>query len=238
MAKTNPFTPAARKARSWGLLTALFLLLACGTMAAQADMTQVWRLEDGQPLTVESRDDQTLRLSWNGQVLLFREGRGYWVRWLDGIWQVVDLEDAQQGPFGPLLQSLLAEAGPLGPVSFRLAGPTGAQEQVAGIAGTVYNVTGQLPDGTKLAETVVLAADHDMQRVQRMLVGHLRRYGRVLGMGPLDLPPELERDGGLALLRYGKEVKLERLSKVPIAGERLELPAEPLPSRIPWPISP
>lgn len=238
MAKTNPFTPAARKARSGGLLTALFLLLGCWTLAAQADMTQVWRLEDGTPLTVESRDDQTLRLSWNGQVLLFREGRGYWVRWLDGIWQVIDLEDAQQGPFGPLLQSLLAEAGPLGPVSFRLAGTTGEQEQVAGIAGTVYNATGQLPDGTKLAETVVLAADRDMQRVQRMLVGHLRRYGRVLGMGPLDLPPELERDGGLALLRYGKEVKLERLSKAPIAEERLELPAEPLPSRIPWPISP
>lgn len=238
MAKTNPFTPAARKARSGGMLTALFLLLGCWTLAAQADMTQVWRLEDGAPLTVESRDDQTLRLSWNGQVLLFREGRGYWVRWLDGIWQVIDLEDAQQGLFGPLLQSLLAEAGPLGPVSFRLAGTTGAQEQVAGIAGTVYNATGQLPDGTKLAETVVLAADSDMQQVQRMLVGHLRRYGRVLGMGPLDLPPELERDGGLALLRYGKEVKLERLSKAPIAEERLELPAEPLPSRIPWPISP
>lgn len=238
MAKTNPFTPAARKARSGGLLTALFLLLGCWTLAAQADMTQVWRLEDGTPLTVESRDDQTLRLSWNGQVLLFREGRGYWVRWLDGIWQVIDLEDAQQGPFGPLLQSLLAEAGPLGPVSFRLAGTTGEQEQVAGIAGAVYNATGQLPDGTKLAETVVLAADRDMQRVQRMLVGHLRRYGRVLGMGPLDLPPELERDDGLALLRYGKEVKLERLSKAPIAEERLELPAEPLPSRIPWPISP
>lgn len=238
MAKTNPFTPAARKARSGGLLTALFLLLACWALAAQADMTQVWRLEDGQPLTVESRDDQALRLSWNGQVLLFREGRGYWVRWLDGIWQVIDLEDAQQGPFGPLLQSLLAEVGPLGPVSFRLAGTTGEQEQVAGIAGTVYNATGQLPDGTKVAETVVLAADRDMQQVQRTLVGHLRRYGRVLGMGPLDLPPELERDGGLALLRYGKEVKLERLSKAPIAEERLELPAEPLPSRIPWPISP
>lgn len=238
MAKTNPFTPAARKARARGLLATLFLLLGGWTLAARADMTQVWRLEDGQPLTVESRDDQALRLSWNGQVLLFREGRGYWVRWLDGVWQVVDLEDAQQGPFGPLLQSLLAEAGPLGPVSFQLAGTTGVQEQVAGVAGTVYNATGQLPDGTQVAETVVLAADPDLQRVQRTLVGHVRRYGRLLGMGPLDLPPELERDGGLALLRYGKEVKLERLSKAPIAGERLELPAEPLPSRIAWPVAP
>jgi hypothetical protein len=57
-------------------------------------------------------------------------------------------------------------------------------------------------------------------------------------MGPFSLPPELERDGGLALLRYGKEVKLERFSKAPIAEERLELPAEPLPSRIPWPVAP
>jgi len=103
--------------------------------------------------------------------LLFREGRGYWVRWLDGVWQVVDLEDAQQGPLGPLLQSVLAEAGPLGPVSFRLAGTTGAQEQIAGLAGRVYNATGQLPDGTQVAETVVLATDPDMQHVQRTLVG-------------------------------------------------------------------
>lgn len=238
MAKTNPFMPTARKACAGGLRVALFLLLGGWTLTAQADMTQVWRLEDGQPLTVESRDDQALRLSWNGQVLLFREGRGYWVRWLDGVWQVVDLEDAQQGPFGPLLQSLLAEAGPLGPVSFRLAGTTGVQERVAGVAGMVYNATGQLPDGTQVAETVVLATDPDMQRVQRTLVGHLRRYGRMLGMGPLDLPPELERDGGLALLRYGKEVKLERLSRTPIAEERMELPAAPLPSRIPWPVAP
>jgi hypothetical protein len=85
---------------------------------------------------------------------------------------------------------------------------------------------------------VVLATDPDMQRVQRTLVGHLRRYGRLLGMGPLDLPPELERDGGLALLRYGKAIRLERLSKAPIAEERLELPAAPLPSRIPWPVAP
>ncbi|HET7687796.1 MAG TPA: hypothetical protein VFK46_04125 [Candidatus Macondimonas sp.] len=238
MAKTNPFAPVARKACAGGLLAALFLLLGGWSLAAQADMTQVWRLEDGQPLTVESRDDQTLRLSWNGQVLLFREGRGYWVRWLDGVWQVVDLEDAQQGPLGPLLQSVLAEAGPLGPVSFRLAGTTGAQEQIAGLAGRVYNATGQLPDGTQVAETVVLATDADMQRVQRTLVGHLRRYGRLLGVGPLDLPPELERDGGLALLRYGKAIRLERLSKAPIAEERLELPAAPLPSRIPWPVAP
>jgi hypothetical protein len=238
MAKTNPFTLVTRKARAGGLLAALFLLMGGWTLAAQADMTQVWRLEDGQPLTVESRDDQTLRLSWNGQVLLFREGRGYWVRWLDGVWQVVDLEDAQQGPLGPLLQSVLAEAGPLGPVSFRLAGTTGAQEQIAGLAGRVYNATGQLPDGTQVAETVVLATDPDIQRVQGTLVGHLRRYGRLLGVGPLDLPHELERDGGLALLRYGKAIRLERLSKAPIAEERLELPAAPLPSRIPWPVAP
>jgi len=37
----------------------------------------------------------------------------------------------------------------------------------------------------------------------------------------------------LALLRFGKEVKLERLSKATIAEERLELSAEPLSSRIP-----
>ncbi|HBG50700.1 MAG TPA: hypothetical protein DDW89_02655, partial [Gammaproteobacteria bacterium] len=59
-----------------------------------------------------------------------------------------------------------------------------------------------------------------------------------LGSGPLDLPPELERDGGLALLRYGNEIRLERLSRAPIDPLRLALPAPPMPSRLPWPVMP
>ena len=235
MLKTTPSAGRAGK-RLW--CWALLALAALFTSTASADVTQVWRLEDSAPLTVEYRDDATLRLSWNGQVLLFREGSGYWVRWLDGIWQVVDLDDAQQGPLGPMLQSLLAEAGPLGPVAFRLTGATGAQEQVAGVTGTVHNASGRLPDGTPVAETVVLAVDPELQRVQVALVQQLRRYGRLLGAGPLDLPPELERDGGLALLRYGKDARLERLSRAPIDAARMELPAPPMPTRLPWPVAP
>jgi hypothetical protein len=233
MRKTTPSAGGAGK-RLW--CWALLALAALFTSTASADVTEVWRVEDGAPLTVEYRDDAALRLSWNGQVLLFREGSGYWVRWLDGMWQVIDLDDAQQGPLGPVLQSLLSEAGPLGPVAFRLTGATGAQEQVAGIAGAVYNASGRLPDGTTVAETVVLAADPELQRVQGALVQQLRRYGRLLGAGPLDLPPELEREGGLALLRYGKDIRLERLSRAPIDPARLELPAPPMPARLPWPV--
>jgi len=235
MLKTNPSARTAGKRRARRLV---LLLLGIFASAAWADVTEHWQLEDGAPLTVEYRDDATLRLSWNGQVLLFREGSGYWVRSLNGIWQVVDLDDAQQGPLGPMLQSLLAEAGPLGPVAFRLTGATGTQEQVAGVTGTVHNASGRLPDGTTVAETVVLAADPELQRVQVALVQQLRRYGRLLGAGPLDLPPELEREGGLALLRYGKDARLERLSRAPIDPARLELPAPPMPARLPWPVMP
>ncbi|HMM45097.1 MAG TPA: hypothetical protein PKE41_05645 [Candidatus Macondimonas sp.] len=231
-------TPSARRAGKRLWCWALLALAALFTSTASADVTEVWRLEDGAPLTVEYRDDAALRLSWNGQVLLFREGRGYWVRWLDGIWQVVDLEDAQQGPLGPMLQSLLTEAGPLGPVAFRLTGATGPQERVAGIAGTTYYASARLPEGTIVSETVVLAADPELQQVQIALVQQLRRYGSLLGAGPFDLPPELEREGGLALLRYGKAIRLERLSRAPIHPARFELPAPPMPARLPWPVMP
>lgn len=235
MVKTNPSAWGRVKHR---LRNAALLMLASFTSVAWADLTQIWRLQNGEPFTVEYRDDATLRLTWNGQVLLFRDGGGYWVRRMEGFWQVVDLDDAQQSPLGPLLQSLLTEAGPLGPVAFRLTGSTGSQEQIAGITGRVYTASGRLPDGTTLADTVVLAADPELQRVQHALAQRLRRYGRLLGAGPLDLPPELERDGGLALLRYGNEIRLERLSRAPIDPARLALPAPPMPSRLPWPVMP
>lgn len=215
------------------LLAALALALPCAAQAGKARIistdTEAGRsyamtLEYGGGMARMDLPEQA------GGYAVYRDGGAYMVTQQAGFPVVLDLKSMarQLGRMGPQAPSVPGY-GEIG--RYEDLKPTGHSETVTGIKGDVYLLSWTDSSGTKASEEVVLTSDPRVRELAQILETVARSMAEVT--------PATHREGqerfmaaikgkNLAVLRYGKQMRVESLDATAVPASRFELPAEPM----------
>lgn len=205
------------------LIFAAAVLLA---VPAWADITAVYAMAGGDQLRVEYRDARNFRVGTDAaHYQLMVDGRLYAV--VEG--QLIDVESVSRQiravGADTFLAGLLGDATSDVPTDVSVR-PLGRQETVAGYQGDVYEALARTSNGEQRAELVV-TNNPDLKAVQDALMKVAKEAVAAIGAksSPYARPLEqVEQEHLGGLLRYGEELRLVSLDRIPIAAGRIELP--------------
>ena len=236
-AQHNPFL---RSDVTRGLKTAT-IVLAAGAAAiatgAAADVTGIYTTGDSGKLTVYYQDGGNVRMQMSDDSYVLVRGSGIYMVGRDGgDWQVIDLSQVRrqmdQMGLGGILDSALQQNQPQAAfeAEYELK-DTGRSETVAGIGGTVYQVTYKDADSGKVTtEEAVLTDDERVQAAQRaMLKVSQQMANTMFGKQFESFFAEMEMGPAkdLGLLRSGQDLVLASIEDGAIDDKIFELPAAP-----------
>jgi hypothetical protein len=209
------------------------VVMGASVLSAQADVTGIWVVQGDQKVTVEYRDPQSVRLNFNGGAsVLINQGRPYLLQETAQGWRVLDIDQIKQ-QMDMALSAMPIQLPRLSARSPKLTQPivemkdAGRSEVVAGIKGQVYEVKLTYPDGRVTKDEAVLANDPRLASLQDALTKIAKANVQNIPGGHIPIPEAVEHVQGKGILRYGSQMRLEKLNDAAIDSNRFELPAPP-----------
>lgn len=183
--------------------------------------------------TVEFDGKGSLRMDGGAQqegYLLVRDNKAYSVVVNDGTPMVIDLASTMKMLGGLAKQGSTQGATAGNEVArFISLDKTGASETVAGISGSVYNLTFVDDEGQQRTESLVLSKDSRARELTKALTVMGRQMARSVGVPEPEGTAKMyaEIDGSKqGVLRYGSDFRVASFGGEP-ASSRFALPAQP-----------
>ena len=181
-------------------------------------------------VVVKWRDSDKVRIQPQGQpgYMLLLDGKPYSVTNVQGQSMVMDMSSMGQMAGQQSGGKSAPEIGPEHATKLLSMEETGRTETIAGIEGSVYEVTWQDANGKQHTDEAVLSDDETVASMSRAFMN----FAKASDIGsetedPDAIGKEL-RDRGLGVLRFTDGYRVEKISgDTPPAGE-FELPAEPM----------
>ncbi len=217
-------------------LGVISLLLATSTSLWAGGMATLETNSDGKsyPSTVEFDGKGSLRMDGAaGQqdgYLLVRDSKAYSVVVNDGRPMVIDLESTMK-MLGGLAKKGNTQGATAGNEVARFVSldKTGASETVAGISGSVYNLTFVDDEGQQKTESLVLSKDSRARELTKALTAMGKQMAKSAGVPEPEGTAKMyaEIDGSKqGVLRYGSDFRVTSFGGEP-AASRFALPAQP-----------
>jgi hypothetical protein len=210
----------------------LLVTLALTSESAGADLTGVWRLQGGEQMQVDYRDNDNIRMGVDeDNYQLLSSGRLYAVSRDNDQWQVVDMEAMTQQMktlgLGKVFNQQQIKGGETeDEVQFRATGRT---ETVGGITGDIYEITVREPSGRVETAEAVLADNEQVVTLQRAMAliaaRHVEAWSGKRTTQAFDAfsrAAQQQKRG--ALLRYEQEIRLVSINADSLPDTRFQLP--------------
>jgi hypothetical protein len=183
--------------------------------------------------TIEFDGKGSLRMDGGGQqsgYLLVRDNKAYSVVVNDGTPMVIDLASTMK-MLGGLAKQGSSEGATAGNEVARFISleKTGASETVAGISGSVYNLTFVDDEGQQKTESLVLSKDSRARELTKALTMMGKQMAKAAGVPEPEGTAKMyaELDGSKqGMLRYGSDFRVASFGGEP-ASSRFALPAQP-----------
>jgi len=206
------------------------LLFFASTAMAASDIIATYKYQDGNMVTIVTRDSQHVRMDTSAtSYLLLQEGKVYSVSRDDnGQWMVMDmgqLKAATSSGFTSLFGGGETTVEKEYSATYE---QTGQKEKIAGYTGVVYNVD-VMEDGEVVRrDEVVLSSHSDLKKVNEGWSAIAAKMGESMGeemAKSLEKATKKAKEAGYGgMLRYGDEMKLHNLKKMSLDVSYYEIP--------------
>lgn len=216
-------------------LGVISLLLATSTSLWAGGTATLETNSDGKsyPSTIEYDGKGSLRVDSTEQqngYLLVRDDKAYSVVVNDGQTMVIDLASTMK-MLGGLAKQNSSQGATAGNEVARFISldKTGASETVAGISGSVYNLTFVDDEGQQRTESLVLSKDSRARELTKALTTMGRQMAKAAGVAEPEGTAKMyaEIDGSKqGVLRYGSDFRVASFGGEP-SSSRFALPAQP-----------
>jgi hypothetical protein len=206
------------------------LLFFASTAIAATDIVATYKYQDGNMVTVVTRDARHVRMDTSAtSYLLLQEDKVYSVSQDDsGQWMAMDMGQMKavtSSGFTSLFGGGETKTKKEYSVKYE---KTGQKEKVAGYTGVVYDV--EVMEGGKVVrrDEVVLSSHSDLKKVNEGWSAIASKMGEVMGeemaKSVEQATMEAKKEGYGGMLRYGDEMKLESLKKMSLDISYYQVP--------------
>jgi len=212
-----------------GLLFFAATSFSSSALAAR-DLIATYKSQDGEMLTIVTRDKQHVRMDTSEtSYLLLQEEKVYSVSQDDtGEWQVMDMEQLK-GMSSMGITSLFGGQKKTAEKEYSIQyEKTGTKEKIAGYTGILYDV--EVKEGGKIVrrDQVVLSTHSDLKKINEAWAGIVAKMGDIMGDEMArafeTATKEAKKSGYGGMLRYGDEMKLHSLKKMSLDPSYYEIP--------------
>ena len=191
-----------------------------------ADIVATWKLSDGATTKLSIRDDQHVRIDTNEKdtYMLVKDQKVYMVRKEDGQWTAFDMDQMAE-----MMKMFKKNSKQIKDQDFQEKfTDTGRFETIAGYKGKVFEVEYTDDTGKKKTDEIVLSKDKDVERIHKGWVVFASRMAQMLGQDSarkLDQSLKSAKMKGYGgMLRYGKDMVLQKVEKPSLDIEYYQLP--------------
>jgi hypothetical protein len=208
-----------------GLILSVFAVLLSANISS-ADIVATWRMNDGANTKLSIRDDQHVRIDTNEKdtYMLVKDLKVYMVRKEEGQWTAFDMDQ-----MADMMKMFKRNQKPFNKTDFQEKyKDTGRFETIAGYKGKVFEVEYTDPNGQKKTDEIVLSKHKDVERIHKGWIVFASRMAQMLGQDSarnLDQSLKSAKMKGYGgMLRYGKDLILQRVEKPSLKISHYQLP--------------
>jgi hypothetical protein len=209
-----------------GVFLSILAVLLSANLSS-ADIVATWRMNDGANTKLSIRDDKHVRIDTNEKdtYMLVKDNKVYMVRKEDGQWTAFDMDQ-----MAGMMKMFQKNKKPLNDKEFQEKfTDTGRFETIAGYKGKVFDVEYTDYTGKKQTDEMVLSKHKDIMKIQKGWVVFASRMAQMLGQDSaqkLDQSLKSAQTKGYGgMLRYGKDMILQRVEKPSLDIAYYQLPA-------------
>ena len=208
-----------------GIILSLFAVLLSANLSS-ADIVATWRMKDGANTKLSVRDDKHVRIDTNEKdtYMLVKDKKVYMVRKEDGQWTAFDMDQMSD-----MMKMFGRKNKQFNKTDFNEKyRDTGRYETIAGYKGKVFEVEYTDHQGQKKTDEMVLSKHKDVERIHKGWMVFASRMAQMLGQDSarnLDQSLKSAKMKGYGgMLRYGKDLILQRVEKPSLKISHYQLP--------------
>ena len=207
------------------IILSLFAVLLSANLSS-ADIVATWRMKDGANTKLSVRDDKHVRIDTNEKdtYMLVKDKKVYMVRKEDGQWTAFDMDQ-----MADMMKMFGRKNKQFNKTDFNEKyRDTGRYETIAGYKGKVFEVEYTDHQGQKKTDEMVLSKHKDVERIHKGWMVFASRMAQMLGQDSarnLDQSLKSAKMKGYGgMLRYGKDLILQRVDKPSLKISHYQLP--------------
>jgi hypothetical protein len=206
------------------ILSLLVFLLSANL--SSADIVATWQMKDGANTKLSVRDDKHVRIDTNEKdtYMLVKDKKVYMVRKEEGQWTAFDMDQ-----MADMMKMFGRKNKQFNKTDFKEKyRDTGRYETIAGYKGKVFEVEYTDYQGQKKTDEMVLSKHKDVERIHKGWMVFASRMAQMLGQDSarnLDQSLKSAKMKGYGgMLRYGKDLILQRVEKPSLKISHYQLP--------------
>ena len=207
------------------IILSLFAVLLSANLSS-ADIVATWRMKDGANTKLSVRDDKHVRIDTNEKdtYMLVKDKKVYMVRKEEGQWTAFDMDQ-----MADMMKMFGRKNKQFNKTDFNERyRDTGRHETIAGYKGKVFEVEYTDHQGQKKTDEMVLSKHKDVERIHKGWMVFASRMAQMLGQDSarnLDQSLKSAKMKGYGgMLRYGKDLILQRVEKPSLKISHYQLP--------------
>ena len=208
-----------------GIILGIFTVLLSANLSS-ADIVATWRMKDGANTKLSFRDDNHVRIDTNEKdtYMLVKDKKVYMVRKEEGQWTAFDMDQ-----MADMMKMFGKKNKQFNKTDFNEKyRDTGRYETIAGYKGKVFEVEYTDHQGQKKTDEMVLSKHKDVERIHKGWMVFASRMAQMLGQDSarnLDQSLKSAKMKGYGgMLRYGKDLILQRVDKPSLKISHYQLP--------------